>query len=252
MSSWSRLKPFVCVGLTATSMVLVACNGGSIPADNTAGEPAVTKQAEPTTPQRIDVPKPMPPRWTPVEQKQSIDRLREVRHEDLDEVMKLLAPQPGSKVADIGCGIGYFTLPIARAVGADGVVYATDFDQRLLDVMAEDLKRPENRTIQNIQPMLTESDAVGLEAASVDLAFLAHLDFYAFDVINEHHEKMLKGVFQAIKPGGRLVVLQWMGTDPPNTNAANLSANFKALGFVENKVVAFESFDSCLIEFTRP
>ncbi len=243
--------PCFSIGLVAM-LAVAACGGGAPPADETGGAPAAVETEEPPTPLVIPVPKPTPTGWTAKEQQQHIDRLREIRHEDLEQVMEALAVEPGSKVADIGCGIGYFSLPLARATGDNGVVYATDFDQRLLDVMAQDLQRPENRSIHNIRPILTEADQVGLEPASVDLAFISHLDFYAFDFVNQHHKKLLQGVFEAIVPGGRCVVLQWMGTDPPNTCAKNVSTNFEALGFEEVKVVPFEEYDSFLFEFTRP
>jgi ubiquinone/menaquinone biosynthesis C-methylase UbiE len=46
------------------------------------------------------------------------------------------------RVADIGAGTGYFTIPVARAIGASGRVFAVDLQSEMLDLMREKLEEP--------------------------------------------------------------------------------------------------------------
>ncbi len=68
-----------------------------------------------------------------------LDRREREEEEKPDLAIRLLRLQRGSTVADIGAGSGYFTLRMARAVGASGKVYATDIQQGMLDLLQQNL-----------------------------------------------------------------------------------------------------------------
>ncbi len=81
---------------------------------------------------------------------------------------------PGMTVADIGCGLGYFTLAFARMVGREGCVIAADIQQEMLDTM---MKRAGKAGVAEvIRPVLSRNDDIGFrEPVDFLLAFwMAH------------------------------------------------------------------------------
>jgi SAM-dependent methyltransferase len=126
--------------------------------------------------------------------------------EQPDEALKAIGIAKGSSVADIGAGSGYMTIRMARLVGPAGKVYANDIQPRMLELLRENLK---NRKIANVEPVLGEIDDPKLAGSSVDLVLLV-------DVYHEFSEpqKMLRHIREALKPDGRLVLLEYRGEDP--------------------------------------
>jgi SAM-dependent methyltransferase len=126
--------------------------------------------------------------------------------EQPDEALKAIGIAKGSTVADIGAGSGYMTIRMARLVGPTGKVYANDIQPRMLELLGENLKR---QKIGNVEPVLGEIDDPKLPPSSVDLVLLV-------DVYHEFSEpqKMLRHIREALKPDGRLVLLEYRGEDP--------------------------------------
>jgi predicted methyltransferase len=117
------------------------------------------------------------------------------------ELVDAMALKPGMTVADIGTGVGYMLPYLSRAVGPSGHVLAEDiFD----DFLAAARERAEQQKLANVTFIKgTETDP-HLAAASVDV--ILALDSY-------HHynypEKMLAAFHQALRAGGRLVVVEY-------------------------------------------
>ncbi|HLH20422.1 MAG TPA: methyltransferase domain-containing protein [Bryobacteraceae bacterium] len=117
------------------------------------------------------------------------------------QLVRLMGVQKGMTVADIGTGIGYMLPFLSKAVGPDGHVIAEDiFD----DFLAAAKQRAQNQNLTNITFVKgTESDP-NLPEAQVDEALV--LDAY-------HHfdypEKMLASIHKALKPEGKLVVVEY-------------------------------------------
>jgi SAM-dependent methyltransferase len=126
--------------------------------------------------------------------------------EQPDEALKAIGIARGSSVADIGAGSGYMTIRMARLVGPAGKVYANDIQPRMLELLGENLKK---QKIANVEPVLGEIDDPKLAPSSVDLVLLV-------DVYHEFSEpqKMLRHIREALKPDGRLVLLEYRGEDP--------------------------------------
>jgi len=126
--------------------------------------------------------------------------------EQPDEALKAIGIAKGSTVADIGAGSGYMTIRMARLVGPTGKVYANDIQPRMLELLGENLKK---QKIGNVEPVLGEIDDPKLPPSSVDLVLLV-------DVYHEFSEpqKMLRHIREALKPDGRLVLLEYRGEDP--------------------------------------
>jgi arsenite methyltransferase len=118
-----------------------------------------------------------------------------------DEVVAALDFQPGDRVADIGAGTGYFTRRFAKAVGAEGVVYAVDLEPNMLRYIA---KRARDEGDDNIVPVLATADSPMLAPRSVDTFFIC-------DTI---HHISNRGAYYRIlrddlRPGGRLVIVDF-------------------------------------------
>lgn len=123
-----------------------------------------------------------------------------------DEALDALKIPKGATVADIGAGVGYFTWRLAERVGPAGVVYGEDIQQAMLDKLRENMQ---TRHIANVREVLGKIDDPKLPKASVDLIILV-------DVYHEFSEpeKMLDRMREALKPNGRLVLVEYRGEDP--------------------------------------
>jgi len=129
-------------------------------------------------------------------------REREERTDLLVEAMKL---KPTDAVADIGAGSGYFTFRIAPHVG-EGVVYATDIQPEMLDIVME---RALEEKALNVMPILGKIDHCGLAPKSVDLVLF----------VDAYHEfsnprEMMESIVAALKPGGRVYLVEYRLEDP--------------------------------------
>jgi SAM-dependent methyltransferase len=127
--------------------------------------------------------------------------------EELPETaLDAIGIQPGMTVADVGAGVGYFTIRLGKRVGPDGKVWATDVQPEMLTMLRE---RAAKAKISNIETVLgTEADPK-LPRAAFDLILLV-------DVYHEFSQpqRMLQKLRLALKPGGRLVLLEYRKEDP--------------------------------------
>ncbi len=123
-----------------------------------------------------------------------------------DEALDALKIAKGATVADIGAGVGYFTWRLSERVGPAGVVYGEDIQQAMLDQLVRNMKA---RKITNVRPVLGGIDDPRLPNTSVDLILLV-------DVYHEFSEpvKMVDRMREALRPGGRLVLLEYRAEDP--------------------------------------
>jgi len=117
------------------------------------------------------------------------------------EIMKALAFKPGERVADIGAGSGYFTIPAAAAVGPTGVVWALDIAQEMIDYLGFRLK---SLKIENVKQRKVLSDDPLLEPASVETILMIDTIHYVKDRV-AYARKLRQGLV----PGGRLVIIDY-------------------------------------------
>ena len=107
----------------------------------------------------------------------------------------------GMAMADIGAGTGLFTLHFAKAVGADGKVFAVEIAKNFL----EHIKARANKaSASNVQTILCTEKSVELSEASIDLAFIC--DVYQHF---EYPQATLATLHKALKPGGELVLIDF-------------------------------------------
>ena len=118
-----------------------------------------------------------------------------------NEIVAALELTPGMTVADVGAGTGLFTRLFAEKVGKTGKVYAVDISPRVPGThrrRGQETGRKQVVTVQGTQ------DTTNLPKDSVDLAFLA-----TYITTWRIREKILASIRQALKPEGKLVVVDF-------------------------------------------
>lgn len=135
-----------------------------------------------------------------------LDRSERVAEEEPDIALDAIKLEKGSTVADVGAGSGYMTVKMAKRVGPTGKVYANDIQPEMLALLRQRLAKEK---ITNIETVLGSVDDPKLPAGILDLILMV-------DVYHEFSEpqKMLHRMREALKPGGRLVLLEYRKEDP--------------------------------------
>lgn len=112
----------------------------------------------------------------------------------------------GMVVADVGAGTGYFSIRMARKVGPEGKVYASDLQEPMLRRLARNAAREKIKNLETVQA--SEMDP-NLPENAVDLILMV-------DVYHEfsHPQEMLRKMRASLKPSGRLVLIEYRKEDP--------------------------------------
>jgi predicted methyltransferase len=120
--------------------------------------------------------------------------------------LRLLKVAPGEVVADVGAGSGYFTERLAGLVGQTGRVYATDIQQGMLDLLGARVSRAK---LENVTLILSDPADPKLPPNAIDMVLMV-------DVYHELGEPqtVLGHIRTALKPSGRLVLIEYKGEDP--------------------------------------
>jgi len=118
-----------------------------------------------------------------------------------EEVMNALRLRPGSAVADVGCGRGYFTHHLADRVGPQGEVYAVDIEHELIDGIRHQAL---SKWLVQVKAVLGAPDDPHLPAHALDaiLVVLAYHEMRDYDA-------MLESFYRALKPGGLLGIIEF-------------------------------------------
>jgi ubiquinone/menaquinone biosynthesis C-methylase UbiE len=111
-------------------------------------------------------------------------------------LLKSAGLKPGQKVLEVGCGPGFFTIPAAKIVENEGVVYAVDVHPLAIERVKEKIER---EGIKNITPILANASDTGLPDRSIDLAFIFGLRYIAGGL-----EYVIAEIQRILKPGGVL------------------------------------------------
>ena len=135
-----------------------------------------------------------------------LERTEREFEEAPDKAIEALGTLTGLTVADVGAGSGYFTVRLSARVGTNGRVYANDLQPEMLKMLAARLAR---ENVRNVTLVQGDVDDVKLPPSAVDLVLMV-------DVYHECSEpqKMLRAIRTALKPGGRLVLLEYRKEDP--------------------------------------
>jgi ubiquinone/menaquinone biosynthesis C-methylase UbiE len=123
------------------------------------------------------------------------------------DVVAALKLKPGQTIADIGAGTGVLTLPMARAVGGSGVVYAVDLEKEAVDYIEE---RATEQGIVNVKAIVGTADDPGMPV-NVDLALLNDSLRYI-----EKRAEYLKLLGEYLNPGGRIAISEFLPAAYPD------------------------------------
>ncbi len=179
-----------------------------------------------------------------------LDREERDIEEAPDLALDALGLKAGQTVADIGAGSGYMSVKMAKRVGASGRVYAEDIQPEMINLLKQRLTKDR---INNVTPVLGLVDDCKLPADAIDLMLLV-------DVYHEFSEpqKMLRTMRASLKPGGRLVLLEYRKEDPSipirfehKMTIIEAKAEVEAEGFTLSKVDERLPRQHILI-FTKP
>src|SRR6476620_9414549 len=161
---------------------------------------------------------------------------------EAEQVMEMAGVKPGMSVADVGAGEGYYTVRLARVVGAKGRVLAEDIVPQVRDELSDRVQR---ERLDNVAVKLGTADNPMLPAGSFDRLFLVHM----------YHEVQSPYAFlwhlrDAVKPDGLIVVVEAnrpvrQHGMPPTT----LRCEFAALGMVPVKAAMLSSREDYLMAF---
>jgi ubiquinone/menaquinone biosynthesis C-methylase UbiE len=134
-----------------------------------------------------------------------LERASRASEELPDRVVRGMDLSPDATVADIGAGTGYFTFRLANRVPS-GKVYAVDVQPEMLAILRE---RMQNRSIGNVIPVQGAPADPRLPEAALDAVLLV-------DAYHEfaHPFEMMRGIFRALRPGGRVFLVEYRGEDP--------------------------------------
>ena len=128
----------------------------------------------------------------------------------VDEIFAAMAVTSGAVVADVGAGDGYFTSRLSRAVGDSGRVYAIDIKASVVDRLR---RRVSEEGLSNVDVVQGTADDPRLPAATFDAALIVN----AYHEMTEH-QAILAKLKAALKPGGRLVIVEPVSTSYRNSS----------------------------------
>ena len=164
-----------------------------------------------------------------------LERSERDEEEAPDIALDVLKIPKGSSVADIGAGSGFITERLSARVGPTGRVFANDLQPQMLQILG---RRLALRKITNVTLVQGTIDDPKLDPASVDLEIMV-------DVYHElsQPQAMLRRLRAALKPGGRLVLLEYRKEDPTipikfehKMSVAEAKLELEAEGFTLAKV----------------
>lgn len=135
-----------------------------------------------------------------------LERPEREEEEKTEAMVDALKFREGEVVADIGVGSGYVARKISKRIGATGVIYGVDIQPEMLDVLA---KRMAMFRITNVKGVLGEITDPKLPPESCDTMIMVDV-YHEFD----HPFEMIEAMVKALKPGGRIVFVEYRGEDP--------------------------------------
>jgi len=125
-----------------------------------------------------------------------------------DVILSAVEVKPNFVVADLGCGNGYFTVPLAEKARK---VYGIDVQKEMLDFLAEKTRKLK---IKNVELLVSKPDEIPLNDESVDV-LLSVNTLHEFD----DKEKMTEEIRRVVKKGGKLLIVDFIkretGFGPP-------------------------------------
>jgi arsenite methyltransferase len=118
-----------------------------------------------------------------------------------DQIMDALGIADSSIVAEVGAGGGWFTVRLARRVGPQGLVYAEDIQEQMIDAIE---RRMQRESLGNVRTVLGKPDDPRLPNAALDAVLIVD-SYYEFDKPVD----LLRNIKDTLKPNGRLAIVDY-------------------------------------------
>lgn len=136
---------------------------------------------------------------------------------DVPQLFNWAGLEEGNKVADVGCHEGYLSIRLSKAVGDKGQVWSVDVREDRLETLRSNAM---DREITNIKTVKGDYDDPRLPGNSLDVVF----------VIDTYHEikeymTVLSHIKNALKPGGRIVVLEKLKNHAKNKSRSEQASS---------------------------
>ena len=156
-----------------------------------------------------------------------------------DNIIEMLGVGPSMTVADFGSGSGHYVIPAAKRVGKSGKVYAIDILQDMLGFTRSQAQMENLTNIETIWTDLETPDATRLKENSLDLIIMSNILFQS-----ENKEQVVREAGRILKPGGRVVIIEWDIENQPANFGPPMEARvspqttktlFEKMGFVFEK-----------------
>jgi ubiquinone/menaquinone biosynthesis C-methylase UbiE len=116
-----------------------------------------------------------------------------------DAILDTLEIKPHFTVADLGCGSGYFTLPLAAKARR---VYGIDVQKEMIDYVRTKIRKLK---IKNVELLVSKPSEIPLEDGSVDLLLTVNT-LHEFD----NKERMIKEMRRVVKKGSKILIADFM------------------------------------------
>lgn len=145
------------------------------------------------------------------------------------KVLEYLRLLPGMKVADIGAGTGYFSIPIARVVGTLGHVYAVDLQPEMLALLREKLG---SGSASNLSLLQGEASRLPVPDRAVQVAFYANIWHEL-----ENHDAAFAEALRVSVLGGKIAILDWRDdcAPPPGPPQDHRISDEAVVAFLKTK-----------------
>jgi ubiquinone/menaquinone biosynthesis C-methylase UbiE len=132
-----------------------------------------------------------------------------------NRVLDEIGVKSGYNIADIGCGIGYFSVRLAKKVGESGIVYASDIDLGALAFLKE---KTERQNIRNLKIIQGKEDDPLLPSSAIDMVLIVNTIH-----LIDRPSAYLSNLKSCLKPDGCIVIIQWdagkMDSEAPDWSA---------------------------------
>jgi ubiquinone/menaquinone biosynthesis C-methylase UbiE len=130
-----------------------------------------------------------------------LERPEREKEEQPSKLLPMLDLKAGDVVADIGAGSGFYTFKLAPLVGASGKVYANDIQREMLDIIRRRAREMKITNVETVRGTVTDPK---LPREAVDLMLMVDV-YHEFD----HPYEMIASMLKSLKPGGRLVFVEF-------------------------------------------
>jgi ubiquinone/menaquinone biosynthesis C-methylase UbiE len=120
--------------------------------------------------------------------------------------MDALGIRTGMVIADVGAGKEYFTFKLAKRVGLDEKIYATDIEEGPLKAIRD---RAKNEGFDNIKTILGKPDNPNLPKGRIDIILMVHV----FHIVIDNQDPLVlpENIKSSLKPDGLVALVQWDG-----------------------------------------